>query len=57
VKVEGPESAKSKTTPNGKAPNKTVPRQITISVTANAVSTLQDLSVVLVEILDDRTTK
>ena len=57
VKVEGPESAKSKTTPKGKAPNKTIPMQITISVTANAVSALQDLSVVLVEILDDRTTK
>jgi hypothetical protein len=57
VKVEGPEFAKSKTTPKGKSAKKTIPRQITISVTANAVSALQDLSVVLVEILDDRTTK
>jgi hypothetical protein len=57
VKVEGPAFSKSKTTAKGKGPNKTIPRQITISVTANAVSALQDLSVVLVEILDDRTTK
>lgn len=57
VKVEGPEVAKSKTTPKGKAPKKTIPRQITFTVTANAVSTIQDLSAVMIEILDDRTTK
>ena len=57
VKVEGPEFAKSKTTPKGKAGNKTISRQITVSVTATAVPALQDLSAVLIEILDDRTTK
>jgi hypothetical protein len=45
------------TTPKGKAPNKTIPRNVTFSVSANAVAALQDLSAVLIEILDDRTTK
>ena len=55
VKVEGPEFATS--TPKGKAPAKAIPKQITVTVTANAIPALKDLSAVLIEILDDRTTK
>ena len=55
--VEGPEFAKGKTTPNGKAPAKSIPRQITILVDASLVTPLHDLSAVMIEILDDRTTK
>jgi hypothetical protein len=57
AKVEGPEFAKGKTTPNGKGPNKTIPRQITILADASVVAALHDLSAVMIEILDDRTTK
>ena len=57
VKVEGPEFAKVKTTPKGKAPAKTIPRQITILADASLVAPLHDLSAVMIEILDDRPTK
>jgi hypothetical protein len=57
VKVEGPEFVKGKTTPKGKAPTKTIPRQITILVDGSLVAPLHDLSAVMIEILDDRTTK
>jgi hypothetical protein len=57
AKVEGPEFAKSKTAPKGKAPAKTIPRQITILADASSAAALQDLSAVMIEILDDRTTK
>jgi hypothetical protein len=57
VKVEGAEIAKSKTTSTGKAPQKTIPKQITFSIAAGAVPALQDLSAVMIEILDDRRTK
>jgi hypothetical protein len=57
VKVEGPEFAKGKTTPKGKAPAKTIPRQITILVDGSLIAPLHDLSAVMIEILDDRTTK
>ena len=57
AKVEGPEFAKGKTTPKGKAPTKTIPRQITILVDASLIASLHDLSAVMIEILDDRTTK
>jgi hypothetical protein len=57
AKIEGPEFAKAKTTPKGKAPNKTIPRQITILADATSAAALQDLSAVMIEILDDRTTK
>jgi hypothetical protein len=57
VKVEGPELAKGKTTSNGKTANKTIPRQMTILVDASLVAPLHDLSAVMIEILDDRSTK
>jgi hypothetical protein len=57
AKVEGPEFAKSQTAPKGKAPAKTIPRQITIRADASSAAALQDLSAVMIEILDDSTTK
>jgi hypothetical protein len=42
AKVAGPESAKAKTTPKGKATNKTIPRQITILAYASAVAAIHE---------------
>ncbi len=57
AKVEGPEFATTKRTLKGKAPDKSIPRQITILANASAAAALHDLSAVMIEILDDRTTK
>jgi hypothetical protein len=57
VKIEGPEFSKSKPAPKGKASDKTIPRQISFTVSAIAVPALHDLSAVVIEILDDRITR
>jgi hypothetical protein len=57
VKVEGPEFSKSKPAAKREASDKTIPRQITFTISAIAVPSLQDLSAVVIEILDDRLTK
>jgi hypothetical protein len=57
VNVEGPEFSKSKPAPKGKASDKSIPGQITFTVSAIAVPALQDLSAVVIEILDVRLTK